>query len=25
MPNGQAHLMVNLAEDEFKTYTAARS
>src|SRR5207302_700125 len=25
MPNGQAHLMVNLAEDEFKTYPAPRS
>lgn len=23
MPNGQAHLMVNLAEDEFRTYGAA--
>jgi hypothetical protein len=25
MPNGQAHLMVNLAEDEFTTYGAARA
>jgi AraC-like DNA-binding protein len=25
MPNGQAHLMVNLAEDEFRTYGAARA
>jgi AraC-like DNA-binding protein len=25
MPNGRAHLMVNLAEDEFKTYRLARS
>ena len=25
MPNGQAHLMVNLAEDEFRTYDAART
>jgi len=24
MPNGQAHLMVNLAEDEFRTYDPAR-
>src|SRR6266576_2050426 len=24
MPNGQAHLMVNLAEDEFRIYDAAR-
>jgi len=24
MPNGQAHLMVNLAEDEFRTYGRAR-
>ena len=24
MPNGQAHLMVNLAEDEFRTYNAVR-
>ena len=23
MPNGQAHLMVNLAEDEFRTYGEA--
>lgn len=25
MPNGQAHLMVNLAEDEFRTYDAAHT
>src|ERR1700730_11210020 len=25
MPNGQAHLMVNLVEDEFRTYAAARA
>jgi AraC-like DNA-binding protein len=25
MPNGQAHLMVNLAEDEFRTYDPART
>jgi AraC-like DNA-binding protein len=25
MPNGQAHLMVNLAEDEFRTYGEARA
>lgn len=25
MPNGQAHLMVNLAEDEFKTYDPLRT
>jgi len=25
MPNGQAHLMVNLAEDEFRTYRDARA
>jgi AraC-like DNA-binding protein len=25
MPNGQAHLMVNLAEDEFRTYNPART
>ena len=25
VPNGQAHLMVNLAEDEFRTYDAART
>jgi AraC-like DNA-binding protein len=25
MPNGQPHLMVNLAEDEFRTYGAARA
>lgn len=25
MPNGQAHLMVNLAEDEFRTYDAVRT
>ncbi len=25
MPNGQAHLMVNLAEDEFKTYDPVRT
>jgi AraC-like DNA-binding protein len=25
MPNGQAHLMVNLAEDEFKTYDPTRT
>lgn len=25
MPNGQAHLMVNLAEDEFRTYDNARA
>jgi hypothetical protein len=24
MPNGQAHFMVNLAEDEFRTYDPAR-
>src|SRR5262245_15551991 len=25
MPNGQAHLMVNLGEDEFKTYDPVRT
>ena len=25
MPNGQVHLMVNLAEDEFRTYSGARA
>ena len=25
MPNGQAHLMVNLAEDEFSTYSGSRA
>jgi AraC-like DNA-binding protein len=25
LPNGQAHLMVNLAEDEFRTYSGERS
>ena len=25
MPNGQAHLMVNLAEDEFRTYGGSRA